>query len=118
MGGGGGGLRNELAPFWAWKGGLRNELDPFLAWKWDSPELPGRVWLLTAALKMGLFGTARTRRANPRRWKWDSPELPGRVWLTRGASFGLSRPWEAMNGLKLKKFENYGLRKGKIRQKM
>ena len=43
------GLRNELEPFWAWNGGIRNELDPFLAWKWDSPELPGRVWLTRGA---------------------------------------------------------------------
>ena len=66
------GLRNELEPFELENAGLRKELDPFWA------------------------------------WKWESPELPGRVWLTRGAAersaFGLSRPWEAMNGLKLKKF--------------
>ena len=62
------GSGTSLSHFELKNGGLRNELDPFLA------------------------------------WKWDSPELPGRVWLTRGAAFGLSRPWEAMNGLKLKKF--------------
>ena len=37
-------------------------------------------------------------------WKCESPERP----LTRGAAerfaFGLRRPWEAMNGLKFKKF--------------
>ena len=75
------GLRNEL-PVERENGGLRNELEPFWAWKWGAPE---RAWAVLA-------------------WKWDSPELPGRVWLTRGAAFGLSRPWEAMNGLKLKKF--------------
>ena len=104
------------------------ERAPGRAWKWGSPE---RAWavlslkmggsgtsLIRFSVKMGLSGTARTRLANPRRWKWDSPELPGRVWLTRGAAYGLSRPWEAMNGLKLKKFWNDGLRHGKIRQKL
>ena len=75
------GLRNEL-PVERENGGLRNELEPFWAWKWGVPK---RAWSVLA-------------------WKWDSPELPGRVWLTRGAAFGLSRPWEAMNGFNLKKF--------------
>ena len=50
-------------------------------------------------------------------WKCESPERP----LTRGAAerfaFGLSRLWEAMNGLKIRNFENYGLRNGKISKK-
>ena len=91
------GLRNEL-PVERENGGLLNELEPFWTWNGGAPE---RAWSVFS-MKMGHSGIARTRLANPRRWKWDSPELPGCVWLIRGAAFGLSRPWEAINGLKLK----------------
>ena len=43
------GFGTSLSRFELENGGLRNELDPFLAWKWDSPELPGRVWLTRGA---------------------------------------------------------------------
>ena len=73
------GSGQSLSRFEHENAGLRNELDPFWAWKCrESPELPGRVWL------------ALWPAANPRR--------------CRTPAFGLSRPWEAMNGLKLKKF--------------
>ena len=44
-----GGLRNELEPFWACKWGAPERAWSILAWKWDSPELPGRVWLTRGA---------------------------------------------------------------------
>ena len=88
----------ERAPGRAWKWGAPERAWAVLSLKWGAPE---RAWSVFS-MKMGHSGIARTRLANPRRWKWDSPELPGCVWLTRGAAFGLSRPWEAINGLKLK----------------
>ena len=79
------GLQNELLVERE-NAGLRNELQPFWAWNAGLRNELDPFWA----------------------WKCESPELPGRVWLTRGAAecfaFGLSRPWEAMNGLKLKKF--------------
>ena len=44
-----GGSGTSLSRFELENGGLRNELDPFLAWIWDSPELPGCVWLSRGA---------------------------------------------------------------------
>ena len=74
--------------------GLRNELEPFWAWKMRGS---GTNWSVLS-VKMRLSGTASQDASG-----WRSGRL-----LTRGAAerfaFGLSRPWEAMNGLKLKKF--------------
>ena len=93
------GLRNEL-PVERENVGLRNELEPFWAWKCGAP---GRAW---AVLSVKMRGSGTSLRELDPFWAWtcESPERP----LTRGAAkrfaFGLSRPWEAMNGLKLKKF--------------
>ena len=87
------------------------ERAPGRAWKCGAPE---RAWAVLS-LKMRGSGTSLSRfeRENAELrnefdpfwvWKCESLERP----LTRGAAerfaFGLSRPWEAMNGLKLKKF--------------
>ena len=78
-------------------GGLRNELEPFWAWKWGAPE---RAWAVLS-VKMRGSGTAANPAALPNAWKCESPERP----LSRGAAERAElRPWEAMNGLKLKKF--------------
>ena len=70
------GSGTSLSRFELENAGLRNEFEPFWAWNCDP------FWA----------------------WKCESPERP----LTRGAAerfaFGLCRPWEAMKGLKLKKF--------------
>ena len=75
------GLRNEL-PVERENVGLRNELESFWAWKCGAPE---RAWAVLS-VKMRISGTPLTRGVAER------------------FAFGLSRPWEAMNGLKLKKF--------------
>ena len=68
------GLRNEL-PVERENGGLRNELEPFWAWKWDSPELPGRVWLTRgAAFGLSQLCEAMNGLKLNKFWKWWSPE--------------------------------------------
>ena len=72
------GSGTNLSRFELENAGLRNELDPF--------------WVWNASLRNCQDASG-----------WRSGRL-----LTRGAAerfaFGLSRPWEAMNGLKLKNF--------------
>ena len=76
------GSGTSLSRFELENGGLRNELEPFWAWKCESPE---RAWSVLS-VKMQISERPRTRGASER------------------FAFGLSRSWEAMNGLKLKKF--------------
>ena len=72
------GSGTSLSRFELENAGLRNELNPFLAWKWESPELPGRVWLtrvraepavgaderveIKEILKMMVSGTAKSAK--------------------------------------------------------
>ena len=83
--------------------GLRNELEPFWAWKCGAPE---RAWAVLS-LKMRGSGTSliRFERENDSlRNCQDASGWHGVLGPAANPAFGLSRPWEAMNGLKLKKF--------------
>ena len=87
------GLRNEL-PVERENAGLRNELEPFWAWKCGAPDSG------TSLIRFERENASLRNCQDASGWR--SGQL-----LTRGAAerfaFGLSRPWEAMNGLKLKK---------------
>ena len=98
-GGGGGG------------GGYSPQHVPRQSEKWvRAPErTPGRAWKCGLRNELVFMSRFERENANLRNeldpfWKCQSPERP----RTRGAAerfvFGLSRPCEALNGLKLKKF--------------
>ena len=85
------------------------ERAPGRAWKCGAPE---QAWAVLS-LKMRGSATSRFERENAGlrneldlfwAWKCESPERPGRRGAAERFAFGLSRPWEAMNGLKWKKF--------------
>ena len=97
-----GGLRNEFEPFWAWKWGALERAWSVLAWKWDSPEMPGCVWL-TRGAENGTLRNYQDALANPRRCVRAEPAVGGD---------------ERVEIKEILKMMVSGLRNGKIRQKM
>ena len=82
----------ERAPGQAWKAGLRIELEPFWAWKCGAAE---RAWYGFERENASLRNCQDVHVSG---WRSGRP-------LTRSAAeLGLSRPWEGMNGLKLRTF--------------
>ena len=96
------GLRNEL-PVERENAGLRNELEPFWAWKCGAPE---RAWTVLS-VKMRGSGTSLIRfereNANLRNCQ-DASALPNVRFINCVRAEQAVGAWEAINGLKLKKF--------------